>query len=99
MFFKDGKKRIDYILAWSTEGKPEKLAHSQEARAVFEENLEQEGLKLEKDEVSYTRGLQLKFYSEKQMPIVIVLDYTVLQTQKFCWDSVLNILLCLIFIL
>lgn len=52
MFFKDGKKRIDYILAWSTEGKPEKLAHSQEARAVFEENLEQEGLKLEKDEVS-----------------------------------------------
>uniref|UniRef100_K1QJJ1 Anoctamin n=1 Tax=Magallana gigas TaxID=29159 RepID=K1QJJ1_MAGGI len=50
MFFKDGKKRIDYILAWSTEGKPEKLAHSQEARAVFEENLEQEGLKLEKDE-------------------------------------------------
>lgn len=50
MFFKDGKMRIDYILAWSTEGKPDKLAHSQEARAVFEKNLQQEGLKLEKDE-------------------------------------------------
>lgn len=61
MFFKDGKKRIDYILAWSTEGKPEKLAHSQEARAVFEENLEQEGLKLEKDEVCYTRAYSWRF--------------------------------------
>lgn len=61
MFFKDGKKRIDYILAWSTEGKPEKLAHSQEARAVFEENLEQEGLKLEKDEVGYTRAYSWMF--------------------------------------
>lgn len=61
MFFKDGKKRIDYILAWSTEGKPEKLAHSQEARAVFEENLEQEGLKLEKDEVSCTQSYNWRF--------------------------------------
>jgi hypothetical protein len=53
MFFKNGKMRVDYILAWSTEGKPEKLAVSQEARAVFEENLRLEGLELEKDEVSY----------------------------------------------
>lgn len=52
MFFKNGKMRIDYILAWSTEGKSEKLAQSQEARAVFEENLRLEGLELEKDEVS-----------------------------------------------
>ncbi|XP_078330446.1 anoctamin-1-like isoform X5 [Crassostrea virginica] len=50
MYFKSEPRRIDYILAWSTEGKPEKLAHSKEARAVFEENLEKEGLKLERDE-------------------------------------------------
>ncbi|XP_062591688.1 anoctamin-1-like isoform X2 [Saccostrea cucullata] len=50
MFFKKSKKRIDYILAWSTEGKPEKLAQSAQARAIFEENLKQEGLELEKDE-------------------------------------------------
>ena len=54
MYFKSEPRRIDYILAWSTEGKPEKLAHSKEARAVFEENLEKEGLKLERDEVSIT---------------------------------------------
>ena len=51
--FKDGMRRIDFILAWSTEPCDEAQEHA-EARAIFEKNLQQEGLHLEYDmEVSW----------------------------------------------
>ncbi|CAG5129014.1 unnamed protein product, partial [Candidula unifasciata] len=48
LFFKDGQRRIDFILAWSTEVNKKSEA-AKRARKVFEENLEKEGLHLEYD--------------------------------------------------
>ena len=59
MFFDDGIRRIDFILAWEV---PEKKDEDDEdeikakkARTVFEGNLEKEGLELEHDLVSFGR--------------------------------------------
>lgn len=51
MFFADGHRRIDFILAWSIEP-DKKLEEAKEARRVFETALEKEGLELEYDRVS-----------------------------------------------
>lgn len=54
MFFKDGKKRIDYVLVWSHKEGDRHADEKQEARKTFEENLRREGLILEEDlEVLY----------------------------------------------
>lgn len=48
MFFDDGIRRIDYLLAWSI--KPsKKQEEAEKARGLFEENLRIEGLQLEYD--------------------------------------------------
>lgn len=50
MFFKDGKRRIDYVLAWESqqdEGKHKEK--KKKAREIFEKHLEEEGLELEYD--------------------------------------------------
>ena len=62
MFFRDGKRRIDFVLAFSEkEDKPsgkdaEKEAKKRKQRQLFEENLKEEGLELEYEDkrVSYS---------------------------------------------
>ena len=53
MFFDDGVRRIDYILAWEVPEKKEEedrnQAKAKKARETFEENLIKEGLELEHD--------------------------------------------------
>ena len=53
MFFDDGVRRIDYILAWEVPEKKEEedrnQAKAKKARETFEENLVKEGLELERD--------------------------------------------------
>ena len=61
MFFRDNKRRIDYVLAFTEkEDKPsgkdaEKESKKREKRELFEENLKAEGLELEYEDkrVSY----------------------------------------------
>ncbi|GFO33377.1 anoctamin, partial [Plakobranchus ocellatus] len=55
LLFKDGTRRIDFVLAWSIKG--DNLEEAKEARRIFEENLVQEGLHIEKDE----RGEEIHF--------------------------------------
>ncbi|XP_013082997.1 anoctamin-1-like isoform X3 [Biomphalaria glabrata] len=55
LFFDDGKRRIDFILAWTIDHKRPETAR--QARQVFEENLIKEGLELEYD----TRGRDVNF--------------------------------------
>ncbi|KAK7494503.1 hypothetical protein BaRGS_00014156 [Batillaria attramentaria] len=56
MYFEDGVRRIDFILAWSI--KPsKKQEQAEKARQLFEENLRVEGLKLEYDR----RGDEIHF--------------------------------------
>jgi len=66
LFFTDGKRRIDYILAWSTKGDPEELEEARKAREVFEKNLEEEGLELEYDTVilSLLTSADIEFIDE-----------------------------------
>ncbi|XP_041352260.1 anoctamin-1-like isoform X5 [Gigantopelta aegis] len=47
IYFNDGVRRIDYILAWDV--KTKKQEESQQAREIFEENLLKEGLEIEHD--------------------------------------------------
>lgn len=50
MFFKDGIRRIDYVLAWETNDDDEKQnAKHKAAREIFEKHLVEEGLELEYD--------------------------------------------------
>lgn len=50
MFFKDGIRRIDYVLAWETNDDDEKQnAKHKAAREIFENHLVEEGLELEYD--------------------------------------------------
>ena len=59
MFFDDGIRRIDYILAWEVPEKKEEedrnQAKAKKARETFEENLIKEGLELERDLVRALR--------------------------------------------
>ncbi|XP_060085778.1 anoctamin-1-like isoform X2 [Ylistrum balloti] len=52
LFFKDGRRRIDYILAYvvDEDGKAEEVEEARLAREVFERNLVSEGLLLEYDQ-------------------------------------------------
>ena len=47
IYFNDGVRRIDYILAWNVKSKKEE--ESQQARDIFESNLIKEGLEIEHD--------------------------------------------------
>lgn len=47
LYFNDGVRRIDYILAWETTGK--KMMESETARLTFHDNLKKEFLELEED--------------------------------------------------
>ena len=51
MFFEDGKRRIDFILAWNVKHS-KKQEESKKARELFENNLRLEGLELEYDRVN-----------------------------------------------
>ena len=51
LFFEDGHRRVDFILAWNVEhGK--KQQEAEKARQLFENNLRREGLELEYDRVT-----------------------------------------------
>ncbi|XP_076076765.1 anoctamin-1-like isoform X4 [Mytilus galloprovincialis] len=50
MYFKDGKRRIDYVLAWELDDDDDKHKNRNiKAREIFEKNLREEGLQLEED--------------------------------------------------
>lgn len=49
MFFQDGDRKIDFVLAWKV--KVKKQQEAEEARMIFETNLRDEGLELEYDKV------------------------------------------------
>ncbi|KAL8585793.1 hypothetical protein ACOMHN_037356 [Nucella lapillus] len=49
MFFEDGKRRIDFVLAWNTKPSEKKKVPAQDARNMFEDNLRKEGLEIEYD--------------------------------------------------
>lgn len=51
MFFEDGKRRIDFILAWNVKHS-KKQEEAEKARELFENNLRLEGLELEYDRVN-----------------------------------------------
>ncbi|KAK3782661.1 hypothetical protein RRG08_037665 [Elysia crispata] len=70
--FKDGRRRIDFVLAWSVKSdKSEKgKEHAREARRIFEENLVKEGLQIEKDE----RGAETHF-AKIHAPIAVLKRY------------------------
>ena len=53
MFFIDGKRRIDYILAWASKEDYKDKAKNMAARKIFEDNLNDEGLELEYDLVCF----------------------------------------------
>ncbi|KAJ8314470.1 hypothetical protein KUTeg_006620 [Tegillarca granosa] len=72
MFFKDGKRRIDYILAWKTTGKPIDLEESSKARAIFEKNLKKEGLHIEYDQ---RKGEEI-YYAKIHAPWEVLTRYT-----------------------
>ena len=50
LFFEDGQRRIDFILAWNIKAN-KKQEEAEKARELFEKNLRQEGLELEYDRV------------------------------------------------
>ena len=50
LFFEDGQRRIDFILAWNFKAN-KKQEEAEKARELFENNLRQEGLELEYDRV------------------------------------------------
>ncbi|XP_041351905.1 anoctamin-4-like isoform X2 [Gigantopelta aegis] len=57
-FFKDGKRRIDFILAYDKEqSDPKKV----QRREVFEDNLRAEGLDLEKEEKEFSKDSTVVF--------------------------------------
>ncbi|CAL1535293.1 unnamed protein product, partial [Lymnaea stagnalis] len=56
LFLSDGNRRIDFVLAWTTEIN-KKTETAKQARKLFEENLVKEGLQLEYD----TRGTGVHF--------------------------------------
>ncbi|BFZ24946.1 hypothetical protein BsWGS_27984 [Bradybaena similaris] len=69
LFFNDGERRIDFILAWSKEdGNSSKVASK--ARAVFEKNLREEGLQLE-----YTVSLGHTGYVKVHAPYQVLRRY------------------------
>ena len=57
MFFEDGVRRIDFILAWEVPEKKDEHDADEEkarkARDTFEGNLQKEGLHLEHDQVRW----------------------------------------------
>ncbi|XP_076445347.1 anoctamin-1-like isoform X2 [Babylonia areolata] len=57
MFFEDGKRRIDFILAWNIKLGEKKKQQAEQARELFEDNLRMEGLHLEYDR----RGDEIHF--------------------------------------
>ncbi|GFR86477.1 anoctamin, partial [Elysia marginata] len=70
--FKDGVRRIDFVLAWSVEEdkNEKKIEQAKEARRIFEENLMKEGLEIEKDE----RGNETHF-AKIHAPIEVLKRY------------------------
>jgi anoctamin-4 len=50
MFFDDGKRRIDYILAYREGDDDDKMTKKSQRREIFEEALIEEGLELEMED-------------------------------------------------
>ncbi|KAK3096553.1 hypothetical protein FSP39_001223 [Pinctada imbricata] len=69
LYCDDKKKRIDYVLAWTDKEDPEKQEISQNARRVFEKNLEKENLYLE-----YDKKLDETIFEKKDK--IFTLTYT-----------------------
>lgn len=68
LFFRDGKKRIDYILVYK------KSSPQVEKRCTFEKNLRAEGLMLEKEVKYFDSALDFNFNSQlgSQTPVLIL---------------------------
>ncbi|XP_070190756.1 anoctamin-4-like isoform X3 [Littorina saxatilis] len=57
LFFEDGHRRIDFVLAWKKDLGNKKQQPAEQARELFEENLRKEGLEIEYDR----RGDEIHF--------------------------------------
>ncbi|ESO84177.1 hypothetical protein LOTGIDRAFT_108628, partial [Lottia gigantea] len=70
LLFNDGKRHIDYILAWSIKGKQKKVEEGKNARSIFEKNLRKEGLEIEYD----TKGSEIH-YAKVHAPYKVLIRY------------------------
>lgn len=55
--FKDGVRTIDYVLVWEKLNEDANTVQAKEHRRIFEENLEKEGLQLEREAPENLYGL------------------------------------------
>jgi anoctamin-1 len=59
LYFEDGVRRIDYVLVWNEKDESNSSYGAVNKRGVFEENLEREGLQLERSQVADLRAIKL----------------------------------------
>ncbi|RVE52062.1 hypothetical protein evm_003340 [Chilo suppressalis] len=71
--FNDGVRTIDYVLVWESAKEDATKPEAYEQRKVFEENLENEGLQLEREAPENLHGLH---FVKIHAPITVLRDYS-----------------------
>jgi anoctamin-1 len=59
LFFEDGVRRIDYVLVWNESDESNSSYDAVQKRCVFEENLERDGLQLERSQVADLHAIKI----------------------------------------
>ncbi|XP_064628631.1 anoctamin-4-like isoform X6 [Lineus longissimus] len=81
MFFDDGKRRIDYVLAYREDDDDDKFVKKQERRAIYEEGLVELGLELEKEDKKDSQDGKT-YYIKLHCPWEVLTRYAELMSMK-----------------
>ncbi|GBP18543.1 Anoctamin-5 [Eumeta japonica] len=73
LVFNDGVRSVDYVLVWESLKENANTPEAIEERRVFEENLEQEGLQLEREAPDNLYGLH---FVKIHTPLTVLRDYS-----------------------
>ncbi|XP_068222524.1 anoctamin-5-like [Palaemon carinicauda] len=77
LFFRDNKRRIDFVLAYKEEDDPEKV----ERRRVYEQNLKEEGLELETEDKTQSQN-GLTYFVKIHAPWDLLVRYAEIMKLK-----------------